>query len=163
MMFSKISILLSLASSTAVTVDAAKVSGWLYDNLCINNCEGTSGPTSCTPDGSNAFYTPSVHTGECLLFDFCVVSGHSIMSEFPGEDGRHSIVLKLVDAANTTAYELVKNSGITTAFPKVEAVFEDSQVVSTDADGVPSVSTLTSLSYELVTVVQPKDPWVVLP
>ena len=109
MMFSKISILLGLASSTAVTVDAAKVSGWLYgkwfvqhvvlschaisqfsyvaslilkprpsffpniilhtDNLCIGNCEGTSGPTSCTPDGSNAFYTPAVHTGECLLFD----------------------------------------------------------------------------------------------
>jgi hypothetical protein len=63
----------------------------------------------------------------------------------------------LIDGANTTAYELVKNSGITTAFPKVEVVFEDSQVVSTDADGVPSVSTVTSLT----TVAPPMamDPW----
>lgn len=75
--------------------------------------------------------------------------------QFPGEDGRHSIVLKLVDEANTTAYELVKDSGITNAFPKVVAVFDDSQVVSTDADGVPSVSTVTSLTYEA----PPKDPW----
>lgn len=61
----------------------------------------------------------------------------------------------MIDGANTTAYELVKNSGITTAFPKVEVVFEDSQVVSTDADGVPSVSTVTSLT----TVAPPMDPW----
>lgn len=56
--------------------------------------------------------------------------------------------------ANATAYELVKNSGITGEFPRVVATFDDS-LLSTDEDGVPSVSAVTSLTYEE----PPTDPW----
>ena len=68
------------------------------------------------------------------------------MSEDPGEDGRHSVILKLIDAANNTAYEVVKEDGTMTAFPMVQVTFDDAQVVSTDEDGVPSVASVTSMT-----------------
>lgn len=159
MLTAKLSLLIGIASSRVADAAPVTMKGWLYDNLCINNCKSTTGATSCTPDGSNAFYTPSMHTGDCLLLPYCIESGHSIMSEDPGEDGRHSVILKLIDAANHTAYEVVKDDGTLTAFPMVEVTFDDAQVVSTDEDGVPSVASVTSMT----TVAPKEDPWAAEP
>ena len=80
-------------------------------------------------------------------------------AEPSGEDGRHSVVLKLTGDANHTAYELVRDSGTMTAFPMVVVTFDDTQVVSTDEDGVPSVAAVTSMT----TVAAKEDPWAANP
>ena len=81
-----------------------EITGYLMDNLCINNCQerGMEGE-ACNPDGSNSFFSPETHTGWCLLLPPCVSSKYMLMSEDADADGMHSIVANFTDEASHEA------------------------------------------------------------
>jgi len=56
---------LSLLVLTAPAADGAELTGYLMDRLCVTNCLAVDDGGGCAPDGSNAFFTPQRHTGNC--------------------------------------------------------------------------------------------------
>ena len=84
---------LFLAGAIASTASAAHFEGYIMDNQCVGLCRDTTSDTPCTPDGSNAFYSPQRHTGWCLQLPICIESEYSLMSLEPDESGRHSILM----------------------------------------------------------------------
>ena len=91
MIFSKLPLL--LAGAIASTASAAQFEGYVMDNQCVELCKETTSDSPCTPDTSNAFYSPQRHTGWCLQLQVCIDSGYSLMSLEPDESGRHSILM----------------------------------------------------------------------
>lgn len=146
---------LLLAAASAKAVRGGEATGYLMDNQCLNNCANKTGP--CTPDQANAYYTPQVHTGWCLLLATCEQSRYSVMSAEPDANGMHTPILSLSgDAAHNAAVEYIR---ATTAsedltfttkvpFPLVTIVYDDHDYAVTD-DGSPP---------QVVSAVI-KDPW----
>ena len=142
---------LSLLLATAAIAHGAELTGYLMDNLCINLCRGTTGPTPCTPDLTNAFYTPEDHTGWCLLLGGCVNSKYALMSETPDGDGKHTAVLNMTgDAAHAAVVEYIKATTIDTKaqFPLVKIFYDESDLATSD-DGTTPVLLNATIA----------DPW----
>ena len=150
-----VSALAGLALFPGIAAEMTMMTGYIMDNLCMNNCENAEPFASCTPDGSNAFYNPQDHTGWCLLLSFCVDSGYSLMSEFPTEeDGRHSVLLTLVgDASQEAALSYIEASTVAQKstdrlpFPKVTIVYDEELAAAGD-NGILQVMNATVV-----------DPW----
>lgn len=143
-----LSALAGLALIPAVASEMAMMTGYIMDNQCINLCKDREPFSGCTPDGSNAFYSPQEHTGWCLLLSVCVSSGYTIVSEFPTEeDGRHSILMELAGEASQEAAVSFIKAGTTGAFPRVTVVY-DTELTEENEEGMLQVMNATI-----------KDPW----
>ena len=145
-----------LVSSVVNAESIVSVDGYLMDLQCIGLCETAAPFAGCTPDGSNAFYSPQAHTGWCLLLPVCERSGYVLMSEFPVEDdGRHEIVLLLAGEASQNATVSFIKSGSKGEFPKVTVTY-DEELATMDVAEKISGGTVEVLNVFGATV---RDPW----
>lgn len=146
-----------LLASTVVNAESlVSVNGYLMDLQCIGLCETAAPFAGCTPDGSNAFYSPQAHTGWCLLLPVCERSGYVLISEFPvEEDGRHEILFKLAGDVSQNSTVTFINAGSKGEFPKVTVTY-DEELTTMDVDEKISGGTVEVLNVFGATV---RDPW----
>lgn len=156
---SVISLLLLSSMLFSPTVNAESiisVEGYLMDLQCIGLCEEAAPFAGCTPDGSNAFYSPQAHTGWCKLLPVCEQTGYVLMSEFPVEnDGRHEILFKLAGDASQNVTASFIRKGTKDAFPKVRVTY-DEDLATMDFDVKVGGGTEEFLHVFDATVA---DPW----